>query len=221
MKKLISIILSIALVACMFGMTVGAVDYTVDGDKGQIGSFGGGNGIADGKNANEFPDTNFSKDVNLTVNGTNGRYAVDIVFGGSDYAKVVNGLTWNVNTLKYEVENIDLQTLKYDFTVTNYSDSAVYASVENTYVAKDTKDNNNEILTVDFVGDKSFKVEKNAHGDANPKTATVKATISPKTGENWNTVINKLVALENYTGGMTIKLATFTVTVSKTAPAQS
>ena len=218
MKKLISIILSLALVACMFGMTVMAAETgTVNGNKGQIGSYvGEGGPISGGKET--FNETEFSKDVNLTIKDKNSRYAVDIVFGGtSSYTNTVEGITWNENTLKYEVaDNFSMNDLTYKFTVTNYSDSPIYSKVAASNIPQY---NAADLVTVTFDNDAKLDCTGNAHGTliANVATKTVNATISPATG-TWKDVINTLLVKEaNYNGEVDYVLAKFTVTVSKTA----
>lgn len=219
MKKLISIILSLALVACMFGMSAMAADVTVTGDKGQIGSYVGGNGpISSGKES--FDETNFSKAVILTIKDKNSRYAVDIVFGGtSSYTNTVDGITWNVNTLKYEVaDDFSMADLTYKFTVTNYSDSPIYSKVAASNIPQYSGAN---LVTVTFDNDAKLDCAGNAHGISlrEVATKTVNATISPATG-TWKDVINTLLVKEaGYNGTVEYVLATFTVNVSMT-PAQ-
>ena len=102
MKKLIAIILSLALVVCMFAVNVSAADHTLGGTSG----------------VPSFEPTNFTQNVTLNLGAAASRYAVDIVFGGdSNYDYNVDGLTWNVNTLKYEITTLnDYKTLGgYDF----------------------------------------------------------------------------------------------------------
>lgn len=206
MKKLISIILSLALVACMFGMSAMAAEVgTVTSGKGQIGSYVGGNGpISSGEES--FNETNFSQAVTLTINGKASRYAVDIVFGGdSSYTNTVDGITWNVNTLKYEVDTTTMTDLNYKFTVTNYSDKPVKVAVSDT--------ENNTLLNVAFTN-AVFTVEGNTHGTNPAKAANDEASaiISPKSG-TWADAINTWVG-NDYSGSKTVTLATFTVKVS-------
>ena len=205
MKKLISIILSLALVACMFGMSAMAAEVgTVTSGKGQIGSYVGGNGpISSGKES--FNETDFSQAVTLTINGKASRYAVDIVFGGdSSYTNTVEGITWNVNTLKYEVDTTTMTDLNYKFTVTNYSDKAVKAVVSAT---------NDALVNVAFTN-ASFTVDGNVHGATTAEEEIATAKITPVSGA-WKDVINEWIAKDaTYASGKEVTIATFTVNVA-------
>lgn len=195
MKKLISIILSLALVACMFAMNVGA--------ENAIGHHGATGSVADGEDS--FTATDFSKDVTLKITDRVSKYAVDIVFGGdSAYENTVGGLTWNVNTLKYELTSTTMADLKYTFTVTNYSDKPVKVAVSDT--------ENNTLLNVAFTN-AAFTVAGNKHGTelADVAKDAASAVISPASG-TWADTINALLGTDS--GSKTVTLATFTVNVS-------
>ncbi|MBO5023734.1 MAG: hypothetical protein J6D11_05450 [Clostridia bacterium] len=118
MKKLISIILSLALVACMFAMNVGAALVVGDNDSNTALSAGDG--------ATDIPaNSSLSSDVTLTVGTVNHRYAVDVTF--QTMAINAGDVTWNVTTAKYELAN-DVTATSWDITVVNYSDMAVTAT---------------------------------------------------------------------------------------------
>ena len=190
MKKLISIILSLTLVACMFAMNVGAA-HTVGGDNGTA----------------SFDPTNFAKDVTLKLGTAASRYAVDIEFGG-DYVLTVNNLVWNVNELIYEIDGDTIDAQEYTFTVKNYSDKDITASVTgvvNTTVTALEK------LAITFTTDETKTILGNLHGadKLNPSNYIFKATLDATT--SWTEVINNLVESKD---AKEVKLATFTVNVA-------
>ena len=203
MKKLISIILSIALVACMFGMSAMAADST----KYQIRNSETGT-VADGKET--FDATAFSQEVKLTLGTAASRYAVDIIFEGS-YTLTVNNLVWNVNDLIYEIDGNTIDEQTYYFTVKNYSDKDVNASVTGVVNTAVTA---LEGLKITFTGDATKTIVGNVHGadKSNPSqhkfTATLDANKDPTT---WTDVINDMVESKD---AKTVTLATFTVNVS-------
>ena len=209
MKKLISIILSLALVACMFAMNVGA--ELVVGDKDSDKALSAGDGWTD----TEF-DSNKSAtaDVTLTIGTAQSRYAVDIVFNGA-YEISVAGLTWDVNKLAYVTTEATIaENPKYTFVVTNYSDKSVNVATAATDVATGVE----ATFTANATGDvedattTSCKITGNANGDGTANTATFSATLAPTT-TGWAETINALVG--NNPSKTSFKLATFTVTISK------
>ena len=174
MKKLISIILSLALVACMFGMTVMAADHTV----------GGPDGVA------EIPaNSGLSSDVTLNLGTVNHRYAVDITF--QTMTLNVGDVTWNVNTANYELANAE-QTKTWTITVDNYSDMAVTATVTKTDInVRDemsvTLDKTTLPLNAVTVGGPKTTGDVNVTADSNDWNKTINAYI--KAGELTNVTI--------------------------------
>lgn len=211
MKKLISIILSLALVACMFGMSAMAADVL----KQPVGTHGNGS-IDDGWTDAEF-DSNKSAtaDVLLTLGAVQSRYAVDIVFTGT-FALTAADLTWDVNELKYVSNGNVLDDQDYSFTVTNYSDKSVgvtaaadvVAGAEVTFVAVtpgETGDTDN--VAADYT---SCTIVGNAGGNDVANTAKFSATLE---STDWAGTINTLVGTNP--DATSFKLVTFTVTISK------
>ena len=221
MKKLISIILSLALVACMFGMSAMAAETgTVTNGKGQIGSYKGNAGdatINDGVEENAFDLTAFNKDVNLTLGDAKSRYAVDIVFNGT-YEIEIDGLTWDVNKLTYVTTGTTVADQTYTFEVTNYSDKSVNVTTAASDVVSGVTATFGTITsgetgdTTNVAGDnKSCTIVGNAGGNYVANKATFSATLVPNS--SWAETINALVG--NNPAATSFKLATFTVTVSK------
>ena len=209
MKKLISIILSLALVACMFGMSALAADVL----KQPVGTHGGGN-INDGWTDSQFDSAkSATADVMLALGAVESRYAVDIVFTGN-FNLTAAGLTWDVNNLAYVTTGATVEDQTYTFEVTNYSDK--YVNV--TTAASDVVSG----VTATFTGTAAGDVEDGADasscqikGNANTTDGVAnKATFSATLASaNWANTINTLVGTNP--AATSFKLATFTVTISK------
>ena len=217
MKKLISIILSLALVACMFAMNVGAVDITAPGSNNVVGTHGGSKGLDNGIDADDFDSESAKALVKLTLGAANSKYAVDITFAG-DYVINVAGLTWDVDNLVYVTTDATVENKEYTFTVTNYSDKSVSVAatgvVDNavtgvsvefntTSVAGDLTTNTSTASEINCV------ITGNAGGDENANYATFKADLK---STNWKDTVDKLV---NNKTEVEFTLATFTITVAK------
>ena len=211
MKKLISLVLSLALVACMFGMSAMAADDL----RQPVGKHNGGNGVNDG--AENFTSESATADVNLKLAAAKSRYAVDIVFKGT-YTIEVDGLTWDVNQLTYVTNGTTItENPEFTFEVTNYSDKAVEVATSagefaagvsatfGTVTPGETGDTTN--VAAD---NKSCTIVGNAGGNNVANKATFSATLVP-TG-SWADTINGLVGRD--TNAVSFKLATFTVTIT-------
>ena len=194
MIKLISIILSLALVACMFAMNVGAAK--VVGNHGATGSVNDGD--------TDIPaNSSLSSNVTLTVGTVNHRYAVDVTF--QTMAINAGDVTWNVTTAKYELANVVTAT-SWDITVVNYSDMEVTAT------ADITETNLKGGMTVAFDGANSLPLNAVTVGDTEGEsgTMTVKASST-----DWNETINAYIKASELTD---VKIAKITVTITKTNP---
>ena len=219
MKKIISIILSLALVVCMFSMTVSAATITANPGKNHVvGGQGESGTIADGKLDSEFSSESAQIPVTLNLTSFTSRYAVDITFGGDAYTFDATGIHWDVNALAYvATDNAVVANKTYDFTVTNYSDKAVKVvaacEVPDAVAAAGVTCEFGDVDGNDVVANGTYD-NHTINGNANTTDGTVNnstfsATI--KSG-NWATTINTLVGTTTVS---TITLATFTVTVSK------
>ena len=86
MKRILAIIISVAMIATMLAVSVSA-EKEVGGDNG-VTTF--------------EPTTPTGEDLNVKVTEITHKYAVDLVYSLQDL--VIDGaITWNVNTMKYEV----------------------------------------------------------------------------------------------------------------------
>lgn len=221
MKKLISIILSLALVACMFGMSAMAADILEQ----PVGKHNGGNGVDDGWTDTQFnSDKSATADVTLTLGAVQSRYAVDITFGGN-YNLGVSGLVWDVNNLKYvwagAADTATISSdLAYTFEVVNYSDNDITVSATYAPGAAFTEAGLNAAFWAqDTASFTSTGNETNVTGTLKGNVSgTARADVSKVafgagiTSADWEGAINKLVEA-GYSNKFT--LATFTVTVAK------
>ena len=113
MKKFLSVLLAAMLLVSVFALNAAA---------GVVGNYGGGNGVKDG--VADIPEgASTSGDVVLNLGTVNHRYAVDVTFPTMTFE--VGGLTWNVNTMKYESGETTMSDQTLTITITNYSDLPV------------------------------------------------------------------------------------------------
>lgn len=244
MKKLISLVLSLALVACMFSMSVGAANV-VGTHKGKDQGT-----IDDGLSESAWNTSSSLTDViTLNMGGTHNRYAVDVTFGGT-LTFSSGAYVWNVNNLQYETtETITLTDSSYTCLVENFSHAPVNVSFEitdtsqlNTAGADVTLDELNPITNIskgngvdeDFVvvpdaddsNDKYviagklngvYAIPENK-GNRNQTTVTFQAELGLSSAASWADVMNKYVMWGNNTNTSAYTLARFTVTISKVTP---
>lgn len=198
MKKILALILTVAMVATMLAISVSA-EKDVGGDDG-VESFD--------------PTTTGGQDLNIKVTDVTHKYAVDVTFNISDLT-IGGSITWNVNDMKYDVaKGDDLKNTDQTITVSNRSDLPVYA-----YATVSDRENADGITVAANKDSNTNKltVEKATAGTATENgTATEgKITISI-TSEDWDNVAayyaaKKLAAPQT----SSYQIATITVTISK------
>lgn len=230
MKKIISLVLSLALVACMFSMSVSA--------KHIVGTYSDRDTIDDGLTDAEWALTSYtsshSESITFNIGAKHSRYAVDVEFTGALSFNTGN-MTWDVNNLEYLHTNNSLADTEYGITVTNYSDQAVGLTLD--VLVNDTASNagmNFEIS--DFPNDytlENLEVSGVLAGayEADPevenaaKQATMKVQLyaggqdgsyGTSTADDWNDVA--LYLANNSNGAASMVLATMTVTITKNTP---
>ena len=197
MKKFLSVLLAAMLLVSVFALNAAA---------GVVGNYGGGNGVNDG--LPDIPEgASTSGNVVLNLGTVNHRYAVDVTFPTMTFE--VGGLTWNVNTMKYESGETTMSDQTLTITITNYSDLPVNAAGTVGSVAEAaTSAGISLTMTTD-----SATVARATAGsaDANGTAATAKLVAS-LTSENWTDSIDTLFAA----GTQSITVGTITVAISKT-----
>ena len=137
MKKLISLVLSISLIVCMFAISVSANDVAAIDEvvfTNKVGSHGANadnaSSYLDGIPGVDFNEKSFNHAVQLILGVSESRYAVDIEFSGNYYFNI-SGLTWDVNKLEYVTSNSNTvstitENQEYGFKVINYSDNSIH-----------------------------------------------------------------------------------------------
>lgn len=199
MKRILAIIISVAMIATMLAVSVSA-EKEVGGDNGVL-TF--------------EPTTPPGEDLNVKVTDITHKYAVDLVYSLQDL--VIDGnITWNVNTMKYEVANTTLEDTTRTVTVSNRSDLPVYAFA--TVTDQDAGDG----ITV--AADKNSDTNKltiakatAGAGGANG-TSTVEELVINLKSDNWNAVAEYYAAQRLASANQatdTFRIATVTVTITK------
>lgn len=193
MKKFLSVLCAAAMLFSLLCVSVVAAPV--------VGSHGN-NQITDG--VSDFESASSSGDVTLTLGTVNHRYAVDVTF--PEMAFNVGGLTWNVNTLTYDVNGTAMSDKTLTITVTNYSDLPVVATGA---VGSLDGDATLAGISLTMTPEKTTANVSAVTPGGTEQTATLEASL---TSANWTDSVNKLVA-SGKTDSITI--GTITVTIAK------
>lgn len=200
MKKFLSVLCAAAMLFILL-----CVNIAADTTKHVVGSHGG-NQITDG--VADIPSsastTGVTGDVILNLGAVNHRYAVDVTFPVMTFD--VGGLTWNVNTLTYDMNGTAMSDKTLTITVTNYSDLPVVATGA---VGPLTGDATAASISLAMTPEKTEAEIAKVTPRGGAQTATLEATL---TSADWTDSVNKLVA-SGKTGSITI--GTITVTIAK------
>ncbi len=198
MKKLLAVLLTMAMLVTMLAFGASA-EKEVGGETGAV----------------DFdPTTPGGKDLNVQVSEIQHRYAVDVTFNLSDLT-IGGTITWNVNTMKYDVKGTTLADTTQNIEVNNRSDLPVYAFA----TVSNTVDDG-----ISVTADKNSNTNKLTIGKANAGTgntdgtATAQNIIISITSTNWNNVAEYYAKKRLESEGQTtdtFKIATVTVTISK------
>ena len=199
MKRIPAIIISVAMIATMLAVSVSA-EKEVGGDNGVL-TFD--------------PTTPTGEDLNVKVTEITHKYAVDLVYSLQDL--VIDGaITWNVNTMKYEVGGNTLEDTTRKVKVYNRSDLPVYA------YATITNTNDADGITVtaekDSATNKLTIAKATAGAGASNGTSTVEELVINLKSANWNAVAEYYAAQRLASANQatdTFRIATVTVTITK------
>ena len=199
MKKILAIILAVAMLTAMLAVSVSAEQEV---------------GGADGVTTFE-PTTPTGEDLNVKVTEITHKYAVDLVYSLSDLT-IDGNITWNVNTMKYEVGGNTLENTTRKVKVNNRSDLPVYA------YATITNTNDADGITVAAVNNsaqnKLTVAKATAGSGVQNGTSTVGELVINLTSDNWNAVAEYYAAQRLASQNQetdTFRIATVTVTISK------
>ena len=198
MKKFLSVLFAAAMLFSLF-----CVNIAADTTKHAVGNHGGSGTVSDGDT--DIPSgSSASGDVTLNLGAVNHRYAVDVTFPVMTFD--VGGLTWNVNTLTYDMNGTAMSDKTLTITVTNYSDLPVVATGA---VGPLTGDATAASISLAMTPEKTEAEIAKVTPGGSAQTATLEASL---TSADWTDSVNKLVA-SGKTGSITI--GTITVTIAK------
>ncbi len=197
MKKILSLILAVFMIASVFAVNVSA--ETVVGNTDGVNTFD--------------PTTTGGQSINVKVEDVTHKYAVDVTFSLEDLT-LGGTITWNVNTMKYDIADTTAANTSRTITVSNRSDLPVYA------YATMTDTDAGDSITVS--ADKDSAINKLTVEKATPGTGSSNGTATEGnitisiTSTDWESVAtyygNK--RLEDM-GRDTFTIANVTVTISK------
>lgn len=199
MKKILAVVLAVAMLATILAFSAGAEQEV-----------GGADGVT-----TFDPTTPTGEDLHVKVTEITHKYAVDLIYSLSDLT-IDGAITWNVNTMKYEVGGNTLENTTRKVKVNNRSDLPVYAyaTISNT--------NDADGITVAAVNkDATTKLTvakaKAGVGEAKGES-TVGELVINLTSDNWNAVAEYYAAQRLASANQatdTFRIATVTVTISK------
>lgn len=195
MKKLLAIIITVAMLATMLAVSVSAAKE-VGGDDG-VTTFD--------------PATVGGQDINVKVTEITHKYAVDVTFSLSDLT--IGSITWNVNTMKYDVTGSTLADATQTIEVSNRSDLPVYAYAEISNTSGDDG--------ISVTADKNSAANRLTVAKATAGTSTANGTATEGninisiTSTDWNSVAAYYVAKMAETNTKSYRIATVTVVISK------
>ena len=201
MKKILAVVLAVAMLATILAVSAGAESVL-------------------GSNTGVLPD-NFTtetapgQDLNVKVSDVTHKYAVDLVYSLEELT-IGGNITWNAETMKYDVNGTPLTNSTRTVKVSNRSDLPVhaYATISNTDDADGItvtadKDSATNKLTI------AKATPGNAANDGTPTTGNLTINL---TSNNWNAVAEYYAAARLATPNQatdTFRIATVTVTVTK------
>lgn len=199
MKRFLLVLLSVLILAGLCCMSIAAADIT----KHVVGTHGQSGTVADG--AEEVPaGASTSGDVVLTVGKINSRYAVDVTF--PEHMTIAAGdVTWNVNTLQYELDSAALEDQTFKIVITNYSDQPVVATPSATVTAAGGAAGIS--LTALDASTTLMAVTDKNNSSGKAVTGEITATLS---SGDWTSSIYGLIAAGN-TGDVTVGTITITI----------
>lgn len=165
-------------------------------------------------------ETSNDNNINVKVEAVTHKYAVDLTFNFTDLT--IGGLVWNVDTLRYDfADGKALTDSEQTITVTNRSDKPVYAY--GTVTDGDANDYVTVAMKADVAGkdtDNRLEVAKATAGQAANGTAkegTLTVSISSAEWADVASYYGKKITESATPSTMTFKIATVTVTISKSA----
>lgn len=200
MKKFFAILLTVAMLATVLAVSVSAAGV-IDSTTGVLPE-------------NFTTESAPGVDLNVKVSDITHKYAADIIFTPTDL--LIGGtITWNVNTMKYDVAGATLANTTQKVKVSNRSDLPIYSYAT---ISETDDDDGITIEAVNGAGNK-LKIDKATAGaGVNEGSPTMDELTINITSGNWNAVAEYYAAKRlNSTNQATdtFKIATVTVTITK------
>lgn len=212
MKKFLSLMLAGLMSASLFVVGAAAEEPKKETVVGKDG------GVLDADFTKN--ETSNENNINVKVEAVTHKYAVDLTFNFTDLT--IGGLVWNVDTLRYDfADGKALTDSEQTITVTNRSDKPVYAY--GTVTDGDGNDYVTVAMKADVAGedtDNRLEVAKATAGQAANGTAkegTLTVSISSAKWADVASYYGKKITESTTPSTMTFKIATVTVTISKSA----
>lgn len=236
MKKIISLALSLSMLACMATNAFAADPET----KPVVGTHGDNKGtensLLDGVDAENFGNGDSETTINIKVSTGNlqHRYAVDVEY--TDVVLSLNGgdRTWDVNQLKYVYTSANTQdgnAWTPTFKIKNYSDLSVYVKAEvnrsnqndglvitKTGMPVGTDGITNEVREANGWNEISSAVPTGNDTVGSVKSLGFKLSVALDNNKTWNDVANAHADEIAASNDGTAIVATFTVKVAKQIP---
>ena len=220
MKKIISLALTLSMLACMATSAFAATttDHVV-GTRGDHATGTVQESIGDGV----YPfattpgaDTEYEIQIAVSAGTIQHKYAVDITYTPVNMSITGGTLTWDVNKLEYVSDGATglADLIGQEIVITNYSDLSVYVDPQIT-------DNDaNDFIAVSYnagtqIGDAKTEVGKATVGQKTEKKIVY--DIKVEAGHQWEEVAEYYAGKFNSTGTTEAVAATLTVVISATA----
>lgn len=204
MKKIFAILLTVAMLTTVLAVSVSAENV-----------IGSQNGVQPENFTTS--ETTPREDLNVKVSDVTHKYAVDVIFS-LDVLDIGGTITWNAETMKYDVAGTTLnnETATRKVKVSNRSDLPVYAFA--TVTDQDAGDGIN-VAAEKYSATNKLTIEKATAGTAVASGAPTTGDLTIKvTSSDWNAVAEYYAAKRLSSANQatdTFKVATVTVTISK------
>lgn len=209
MKKLLSLALTLAMLCCMATTTFAAKTTVV----------GPGDGVTDWPA--DLEDSTYKIDVQVNTNDVVHKYAVDVEYDATAVSIAGDTLTWNVNTMKYDITpglgaaGNTSAPIEKEVTVINRSDRSIYAKMtivptygDAPYTASATDEDGDQEIVKATAGVSGIDL---GNGSGNGKEATGVFNIVLTPDNVWSDVAAYLAGVTNEE---IVTIATATLVIS-------
>lgn len=215
MKKIISLALSLSMLACMASTAFAATDHVV-GTRGVHQDGTAADSIGDGvwPFSTNGLDTTYELAISVVTGENMHKYAVDITYADMSMSIAGGNMVWDVNKLEYvpNGEGVALGNNEFDVTVTNYSDLPVYVEAVVTDNFDGQEERADDGVTIATSLTEKTKIES-AIGTTNGKPCEFNVTVSAENEEKWQEAVNFYMTKLQNAGS--VEVGSVQVTISK------